>query len=150
VLSVSAWTGGLLCLTLCVLGPTRDWPAPMFTVVARRFSRLAGICLLVVVLSGGGNAWSQLGKVSALWTTFYARVRAVKVLVFLGLIWLGAVSRYTIVARLGAPHATGVGERLFRLGRLAFRSRSRVPRQPLPSLLRTFVGREAVLVVLVI
>jgi putative copper export protein len=150
VLLVSAWAGGLLCLTLCVLGPAREWPPPIFTLVARRYSRLAGICLLVVVLTGSYNAWSQLGSVSALWTTFYGRVLAVKLLVFLGLIWLGAVSRYTIVARLGAAHMPGVGERVFRLGRLALRGRRRAPRQLLPSLLRTFVGREAVLVVLVI
>jgi putative copper export protein len=150
VLSVSAWTGGLLCLTLCVLGAARDWPLSIFTLVARRFSQLAGICLLVVVLTGNYNAWSQLGSVSALWTTFYGRVLTVKLLVFLGLIWLGAVSRYTIVARLGADHTTGVGERLFWLGRLALRGRPRVPRQSLPSLLRAFVGREAVLVVLII
>jgi putative copper export protein len=149
VLSVSAWTGGLLCLTLCVFVAARDWPAPVFTLVARRFSWLAGLCLLAAVLSGSYNAWSQVRDVSALWTTFYGRVLAVKILLFLALAWLGAVSRYTIVARLGAAHVASMGERLFRLGRLAFRGRARVPRQSLPSRLRAYVGREAVVVLLV-
>jgi len=150
VLSVSAWTGGLLCLTRCLLGTARDWPPSIFTLVARRFSRLAGICLLVVVLTGSWNAWSQLGSVSALWTTFYGRVLAAKLLVFLALACLGAVSRYTIVARLGAPHRAGVGERLFRRGRLAFNGRSRDPQESLPSRLRALVAREAVLVLLIL
>ena len=149
VLSVSVWTGGLLCLTACVFKGARDWPVPVFTVVARRFSRLAGFCLLAAVSSGSYNVWSQLREVSTLWTTFYGRVLAVKLLLFLGLVWLGAVSRYTIVARLGAAHVAGTGERLFRLGRLAFRGRARVPRQALPSRLRAYVGREAVMVLLV-
>ena len=150
VLSVSVWTGGLLCLTRCLLGAARDWPPSIFTLVARRFSRLAGICLLVVVLTGSGNAWSQLGSVSALWTTFYGRVLAAKLLVFLALACLGAVSRYTIVARLGAPHRAGLGERLFRRGRLAFNGRSRDPQESLPSRLRALVAREAVLVLLIL
>src|SRR5262245_33889272 len=38
VLSVSAWTGGLMCLTLCVLSPARAWPMSIFALVARRYS----------------------------------------------------------------------------------------------------------------
>ena len=150
VLSVSAWTGGLLCLTLCVFGAARDWPLSCFTLVARRFSRLAGICLLVVVLTGSYNAWSQLGSIPALWTTFYGRVLAAKLLAFVALAALGAVSRYAIVARLGTPHTPGLEERLFWLGRLAVNGRSHDPRQSQPSRLRTFVAREAGLVVLIL
>jgi len=116
----------------------------------RRFSRVAGLCLLSVIVTGGYNAWVQLPRVSALWTTFYGRVLGVKLLLFLALVWWGANNRYTIVPRLGPRHhAAGMGERLFRLARLAVLGSARVARHALPSRLRANVGREATLVLLV-
>ena len=58
--------------------------------------------------------------------------------------------RYTIVARLGAPHTAGLGERLFRRGRLALNGRSPDPPKSLPSRLRALIAREAVLVLLIL
>ena len=150
VVAASAWTGGLLCLALCVLGPGRDWPVPLLGGVMRRFSRLAGLCLLAVTMTGGYNAWVQLPRVSALWTTAYGRVLAVKLLLVLALVWWGAMNRYTIVPRLAGRHAVGMGERLFRLGRRAVLGSARVARHALPSRLCAYVGREAVLVLLVL
>ena len=60
VMAVSAWTGGLLGLALCVLGPARDWPLALLGRVMRRFSRLARLCLLAAVVTGSYNAWTQL------------------------------------------------------------------------------------------
>src|SRR5262249_53689658 len=76
-----------------------------------------------------------------LWTTAYGRLLAVKLALFLALAWWGAVNRYTIVPRLGASHAVGVGERLFRLGRLAIRGSGRVARPALGGRLRAYAGR---------
>jgi putative copper export protein len=150
VMAVSAWTGGLLCLALCVLGPAREWSFALLGRVMRRFSRVAGLCLPAVVVTGGYNAWMQLREFSDLWTTTYGRVLAVKLVLFLGLAWWGAVSRYTIVSRLGAGHVGGMGERLFRFGRLAILGSTRVARRALPSRLRAYVVREAVLALLVL
>ena len=150
VVSVGAWTGGLLCLALCVLGPARDWPVLLLSRTMRRFSRLAGLCLLAVIITGGYNAWVQVPRVSALWTTFYGRVLGVKLLLVLALIWWGALNRYTIVARFGPRHRPGVGERLFRIGRLILFGAPRIARQALSSRLCAYVGREAVLVLLVL
>ncbi len=149
VVAVSAWTGGLIALALAVLGEGRQWPLALLALVMRRFSRLAGLCLLAVLLSGSYNAWVQLPRVSSFWTTFYGRVLAVKLCLVLGVISCGAVNRYTIVPALGRGHASGVGERLFRLARLVARGSSRVARRALPSRLGAYLGREAVLVVLV-
>ncbi len=148
VMAVSAWTGGLLGLALCVLGPARDWPVALLGQAMRRFSRLAGICLLAVVVTGGYNIWIDLGGVSALWTSAYGRVLAVKLLLFLGLAWWGAVTRYTVVSRLGGR--PGLGGRFFRLGRLAIAGPERGARQAPSSRLRAYVVREAVLVLLVL
>lgn len=149
ILASAAWTGGLLCLALVVLVEARAWPSELLAASMRRFSRLAGWFLLAVVLSGGYNAWVQLPAVSALWTTAYGRVLAVKLCVVLALIWWGAVSRYTIVSRLGSGRASGLGVRLFRLGRLVLLGSSRVARRSLPSRLSTNVLREAALALVV-
>ena len=149
VMAVSAWTGGLLGLALCVLGPARDWPVALLGQAMRRFSRLAGICLLAVMVTGGYNIWIDLGGVSALWTSAYGRVLAVKLLLFLGLAWWGAVTRYTVVSRLGG-RAGGLGARFFRLGRLAIAGPARGTRQAPSSRLRAYVAREAALVLLVL
>jgi putative copper export protein/mono/diheme cytochrome c family protein len=151
VLATSAWTGGIISLGLAVLGPARGWPPALLGTVMRRFSRLAGLCLLAVVVTGSYNAWVQLPRVSALWTTVYGRVLAVKLLLVLGLIGWGAVTRYTIVPRLGSRQRfPGVGERVFRLARWATLGSSRVARRALPSRLRAYMRREAGLVILVL
>ena len=149
VVSVSAWTGGLLGLALCVLGPARDWSASQLGGVMRRFSRLAGLCLLAAAATGSYNAWVQLEGIATLWTTAYGRVLGVKLLLFLGLVWWGALNRYTIVSRLGAVRPGGMGERLFRLGRLAVLGSARVARRALASSLGAYVRREAVIALLV-
>src|SRR5215472_6185984 len=79
VVSVSAWAGGLLALAR-VLGRAREWPSALLGRLMRRFSQLAGWCLLAAFLSGTYNAWVQLPRVSALWTTFYGCVLSVKLL----------------------------------------------------------------------
>ena len=149
VVSASAWTGGLLGLALCVLGPARDWSAPALGQVMRRFSRLAGCCLLAVVVTGTYNAWIQLRPLSTLWTTTYGRVLGVKLLVVLALVWWGALSRYTIMSRLGEGRPRGLGERLFRTARLVVLGAARVARPDLLPRLGAYVRREALLAVLV-
>ena len=150
VMAVSAWTGGLLCLALSFLGPARDWSVTVLGRVMRRFSRLAGLCLLAAVVTGAYNTWTELGGFADLWTTVYGRALSVKLALFLGLAWWGAVNRYSIVPRLGAGRGSGIGQRVFRLGRLALRGPARRARQALPARLRANVALEAVLVLLIL
>jgi len=55
--TASAWTGGLIGLPLVVLRREPPWPPMVLATLARRFSRLAGACLLAVALTGAFNAW---------------------------------------------------------------------------------------------
>ena len=117
--AASAWVGGLLALAVVIFRSEPRWPPAALAIVAPRFSRLAGACLLVVVLTGSYNAWAQLGALSRLWTTTYGGVLIVKLLLVAVLIGLGAVNRYVAVPGLGPQRAPrGVGARLFRLSRL--------------------------------
>ena len=149
VVAATTWTGGLFVLAALVLRDGPRWPVALLADVMRRFSALAAWCLLAVALSGAYASWVQLPSVAALWQTVYGRVLAVKLLLVLGLVWWGAVNRYTVLPRLGAGRASGVLERLFRLGRLALIGSSRVPPPALPSRLAVYVTREAVLAMLV-
>jgi putative copper resistance protein D len=149
VVAATTWTGGLFVLAAVVLRDGPRWPVALLADVMRRFSALAAWCLLAVVLSGAYASWVQLPSVAALWQTIYGRVLVAKLLLVLSLVWWAAVNRYTVLPRLGAGRASGVLERLFRLGRLALIGSSRVPHPALPSRLAAYVTREAVLAMLV-
>jgi len=149
VVAATTWTGGLFVLAALVLPAAPRWPVTLLADVMRRFSGLAAWCLLAVVLSGAYGAWVQVPTVAALWQTIYGRVLAVKVLLVLGLVWWGAVNRYTVLPRLGAGRPPGRLERVFQLGRRALTGSSRMPRQALSSRLAAYVTREAVLALLV-
>ena len=117
--AASAWVGGLLALAVVIFRSEPRWPPASLAILALRFSRLAGACLLVVVLTGSYNAWAQLGGLSRLWTTTYGGVLIVKLLLVAVLIGLGAVNRYVAIPGLGPQRAArGVGARLFRMSRL--------------------------------
>jgi copper resistance protein D len=150
VLAMSAWTGGVMSLAVTTLGPARAWLSPVLGSVLRPFSRLAGVCLTIVVITGVYNAWVQLPGPSALWTTFYGRVLAVKLLLVLLLTWWAALSRYTIVPRLNPHHSSGAGARLFRLARWAFLGSPRVRREALPSRFAVYARWEAGLILVVL
>jgi putative copper export protein len=149
VVAGTTWTGGLFVLAGIVLRAGARWPAALLADVMRRFSALAAWCLLAVVLSGAYSTWVQLPTVAALWQTVYGRVLAAKLLLVLSLVCWGAVNRYTVLPRLGAGRASGVLERVFRVGRLALIGSSRTPRLVLPSRLAVYVAREAALAILV-
>jgi putative copper export protein len=136
VVATTAWTGGLIALALAVLREARQWPLGVLAGCMRRFSRLAGFCVAVVLATGLYSAWVQLPGPAALVTTIYGRALAVKLLLVLGLLWLGALNRYRVVPALDRDHPA------------VFRESSRDSRAA-PSQLNAFVAREAVLAVLV-
>ena len=148
VVATTAWTGGLIALALAVLREARQWPPGVLGGCMRRFSRLARFCVTAVVATGLYNAWVQLPGPAALVTTIYGRALAVKLVLVLGLLWWGAVNRYTVVPALDRDRAADAGGRGIRLARWLFREPSRGHRAA-PSRLNAFVAREAMLAILV-
>jgi putative copper resistance protein D len=151
VVASSSWVGGLL--SLVVAGRSRDvpiWPSPLFETIARRFSRLAGWSLLAVVSSGSYNAWVQVRMPAALWSTTYGRVLCIKVVLVAVIVWLGAASRYTIVARLGHPEPGGLLARLFRMQWAWLFGAREIAPSLLPPRLLHYVSREACLGIVVL
>jgi copper transport protein len=148
--AASAWTGGLIVLALLMPRREPGWPPTLLGTVARRFSRLAGACLLIVVLTGVHNAWAQLGAVSALWSSAYGLVLVAKLLLAGVLVWLGAINRYMIVPRLHTARSPrGLGARIVRASRFMILGRIRLAGATVPSRFSRYLVREAVLVVAV-
>ncbi|HET7929504.1 MAG TPA: copper resistance protein CopC [Actinomycetota bacterium] len=96
-MGVGAWIGGLAWL---VVGLFRK----LEPVKVRRFSTLAGVALVVVVVSGLLRSWNELGL--AWWVhpfrNGYTTTLALKVAIVIPLIGLGALNRYRNVPRYGS------------------------------------------------
>lgn len=144
VVAASAWTGGLFALALLGGRAAARWPAAHLPGIVRRFSRLAGCCLAVIVLTGAFRLWVELPAPSALWRTAYGRILGVKLLFVLALVCCGAVNRYLVLPRLGGGRARGLVARLVRMTRLALVGPSRAVR-PAAARLGSWLFREAAL-----
>jgi len=141
------WVGGLFGLVAMHSGSI--WPRQITGTVARQFSRLAGACLLLVVLTGIYNAWVQVPFASALWTTSYGRILLAKIGVVLTIIWIGGLNRFTIVPALSDRPGHGLGYRVFRLARYVAGRRGKAVAATLPRRFRSYVTREAILGIVV-
>ena len=134
--AATVWAGGLFGLALTMCRDRGAWSPELVGVVARRFSRLAGYCLLVVVASGIYNAWIQVPTLASLWTTTYGVALLVKICLALVLAFLGALNRYLVVPQLGA----GGPRRVFGAAITPGAATVRLSR---------FVGREVLIAVVV-
>ena len=150
LVAASAWTGGLFALAWLGGRAGARWPAADLPAITRRFSRLAGCCLAVVLLTGGVRLWVELPAPSALWRTGYGRILGAKLLFVLALVGCGAVNRYLVLPRLTGRRPRGFVARFLRVMRLAFvgpSTATRPPRAARPAAARfgTWLSREAAL-----
>jgi len=84
------WIGGLV--QLAVVART--------TAAFRRFSRLATVCVAVLILAGTYLSIERFPTLSDLWTTHYGRILLIKLgLVCVALLW-GAVHQFLVMPRL--------------------------------------------------
>jgi putative copper export protein/mono/diheme cytochrome c family protein len=147
ILAACVWTGGLAVLAATSARST--WAPPVLTAVAARFSRLAGVCLLAVLVTGAYNTWIQLPAVRALWTTDYGRILAIKIGLVAALAGLGCVNRYAVVARLDERRRRRGLARLFRRVELVFAGPRPGRRGRLPARFIAFLATESLLAVAV-
>jgi len=84
VVALTFWVGGLIAIT--VLSATDR------AIALPRFSSLSLWAVIAVVVSGSANAWARLNFQSA-WSSNYARLVILKVLLTAGLIYLGYLNR---------------------------------------------------------
>jgi putative copper export protein len=100
VAAAAIWAGGLLQLAWVTPHATRGLPDAerheARTAIARRFSRIALISVIVVALSGAVRALYELDAVSELWTTSYGKTLIVKSLLLAALVALGYRNRHML------------------------------------------------------
>jgi copper transport protein len=102
LLAVGVWIGGLAWLLAGLHGRAR--------LAAVRFSKLAGASLAVVVVTGLARGLEELGGWQAALHSGFGRTLGIKLVLFAGLLLLGALNRYRLVPALAVParrHATG-------------------------------------------
>jgi copper transport protein len=98
LLAVGAWIGGLVWLLAWLRG--RERPEQAESVV--RFSKLAAPVLGLVAVTGLSRALHLSGGWTGLLDSGYGRLLDLKVLLFLGLVALGALNRFRVVPALAA------------------------------------------------
>lgn len=101
LLATSLWVGGLICFTLLAPLAVRLAPdvqrAPLLSGIFARFSGLALGSVAVLTLTGAYAALRELSALADLWQTAYGQALLIKLLLFTGLISLGAY--HLLIAR---------------------------------------------------
>ncbi|MBL7623034.1 cytochrome c oxidase assembly protein [Frankia sp. AgB1.8] len=101
VLSVSAWVGGLAALLL----GGRSLAGPELLTAVRRYSGIAGLCLVVVTISGLVNAYVRVVAFDALFDSRYGNLVIAKTVALVLLAGCGAAHRQFTIRRLAAGTA---------------------------------------------
>jgi uncharacterized membrane protein len=96
-LAAGVWLGGLAALLVGIRGK----PDATKASAVRRFSLVAGVALVAVVVTGVIRSINEIGSWSALFTTGYGIAVLVKAGLILALAGLGAVNRYRNVPKAG-------------------------------------------------
>jgi len=104
LVSIGAWIGGLVWLLIALRrrDPGRG-PG-----LARRFSKVAGVMVVLVLVTGTVRALDEVGAWSRLFDTSFGVTLTVKIVIFAVLILLGASSRYRHVAPAAAGRVEGL------------------------------------------
>jgi copper transport protein len=100
VLAMGLWLGGLAVLAIAVFPGRR---VEDLHEVVPRFSRLAFWCVAALVVTGGFQAWRQVGSIDALRNTDYGQILLVKSLLVLILVVVAALSRQIVGYLFPAP-----------------------------------------------
>jgi putative copper export protein/mono/diheme cytochrome c family protein/peroxiredoxin len=111
VLATGIWVGGLLPLGALLARTSREDGAdarPYAVLAARRFSRIALACVVVLILSGAGNAIVHIGGVPAVVGTAYGRLLLLKLAILVPILLLGVRNQRALIPRLSGE-AVSVG-----------------------------------------
>ncbi len=123
LLAVSAWAGGLFFLAFVLrkwmVLPELESTSSDIVVAVKRFSTLAGFCVLLILATGSYQVWHRVGSLAGLFQTPYGQTFIVKLLLVLPLLGLGALNRYRVLPELSRhainPSAAWVRQSLKRL-----------------------------------
>ncbi len=118
VLAMSAWIGGLVVLLVALPRATRQLAegdrARLLSPALERFSAIALLCVVVLLVTGTIQSIVHIGSWSAVLDTGFGRAVVIKVALLVALVVLGAVNRRRVIPALrraaeagAAPGAAG-------------------------------------------
>jgi copper transport protein len=94
LMAASVWMGGLLAFPILLIGPLRTMPsetrAKLFGRVVPRFSKMATLAVMTLVLTGLAAALLHVPSLSAMISTSYGHALSIKLLFLIFLLGLGA------------------------------------------------------------
>ncbi len=123
VASMAVWVGGLVALVLLLPVVTRGIGAVadrtgVLVDFLMRFSAVALVSVIVIAISGTIQAVVEVNSFPALLDTAFGRAVLIKIVLFAGLIWLGAANRRRVIPALvnrreagESPGSPGLGAR---------------------------------------
>jgi methionine-rich copper-binding protein CopC len=111
VATISVWAGGLLLLLVSLRRPDADR-----RLFVGRFSRLAGLAILVTALTGVVMAILALDSVSDLWDSAYGQRLLIKVALVASVGVIGALHRFVTIPRMQAHENDSTLRSFVRLG----------------------------------
>ncbi len=120
LLVAGVWLGALLPLAALLRAAARPEGAdarPYAVLAVRAFSRLALLCMALLVVTGVANAWFQVGSVPALVGTRYGWLLLVKLALLAPVLALAQYNRRRLLPRLAGDGDTVGRPALGRLGR---------------------------------
>ena len=120
LLAAGAWLGALLPLAALLRAAAQAEGAdarPFAVLAVRAFSRLAFTVMLLLVGTGLGNTWFQVGSVPALVGTSYGWLLLAKVALLIPVFLLAQHNRRRLLPRLGGDGDTVGRPAMARLGR---------------------------------
>lgn len=111
ILICGFWPIGLLPLAMLLiqlyrLPDSAKWPA--MAMLVRRFSAMSLFSVAVLVLTGIINTWALVGSVSNLFSSTYGLILLAKIVLFCGMLALGAMNLIHLKPRLSIDLADGI------------------------------------------
>jgi len=81
--------------------PVYEW-APLQLHAIRRFSILGIASVAILIVSGAVNSWILVGSIHALLVTGYGRLLLLKIAVFVAMVGVASINRFSLTPRLAA------------------------------------------------
>jgi mono/diheme cytochrome c family protein len=95
LIAASVWVGGLITLVIglvLIRSLSLEQRRSVYAEAIPRFSTLAIIATIMLVITGVYAAWLQVGNLDALWHTTYGKTLIVKLVTIVPLLLLGAIN----------------------------------------------------------
>lgn len=99
--AAAVWFGGLVGLSV-VLTRTPPYPVSSTAAIVRRFSTIAAVSVVALVVAGLAMSWVEMGALRGLWESAYGRMVLAKMALTSAVVVLAVLNRYRILPALSA------------------------------------------------